>query len=295
MLATPSSALPDWQVAAGTKMAFDVASVRESKPDSSWRGNVSMDASYGSPPTGGLLSVNGFVGSYIIFAYKIGDGSQYQTLTAQLPKWAQTNMFDIEARARGNPTKDEMRLMMQSLLEDRFKLAIHVETRQRPVYVLLRDKPGKLGSQLRPHQANVRCADDPPRGETPVMPRSSPSLPVCNGFIHTQMENGLMHASMENVPLKQIAETLALFGSLNGGLDRRPILDQTGLTGRFDFDIRFTPETNDSAASAGATQPEVLGQTLTQALKDQLGLKLVKETGPVNVFVIDHIERPSDN
>ena len=75
-----------------------------------------------------------------------------------------------------------------------------------------------------------------------------------------------------------------------GELDHRPALDQTGLIGRFDFDIEFTPQRRTADA-----QPEAFGPTFAEALKNQLGLKLVKQTGPVNVFVIDHIEMPSPN
>jgi len=99
------------------------------------------------------------------------------------------------------------------------------------------------------------------------------------------------HARMMALTMEQIADHLVTpVGTGWGGLDHRPALDQTGLSGRFDFDIEFTPQRRTADG-----QPEGFGPRFTEALKNQLGLKLVKQTGPVNVFVIDHIEMPSPN
>ena len=90
------------------------------------------------------------------------------------------------------------------------------------------------------------------------------------------------------ITMEQIADYLVTpIGTGWGGLDHRPALDQTGLGGKFDFDIAFTPQ-----QTAADAQPEAFGPTSTEALKKQLGLKLVKQTGPVNMFVVDHIEMP---
>jgi bla regulator protein blaR1 len=277
--------VPPWQQAAGSKMAFDVASVRQSSPDAPFKENVSLDALDAFPPNGGLFTANSGLPSYIIFAYKIVDTSQYSSLTAQLPKWAQTNKFTIEARADSSPSKDQMRLMMQSLLEDRFKLAVHVESRHLPVYALVLDKPGKLGPQLKPHPDEVPCPKTPsphPSGPAPA--------PFCN-VLQMWPVNSQWHARMMALTMEQIADHLVTpIGAGWGGLDHRPALDQTGLSGRFDFDIEFTPQQHTADA-----QPDAFGPTFTEALKNQLGLKLVKQTGSVNVFVIDHIEMPSPN
>jgi uncharacterized protein (TIGR03435 family) len=78
-------------------------------------------------------------------------------------------------------------------------------------------------------------------------------------------------------------------------MDQRPVLDQTGLTGRFDFNLEFLPESKGPRAPNADDIPEAPGPTFTEALKNQLGLKLVKQTGPVDTFVIEHVERPSEN
>src|SRR6266849_9469917 len=129
----------DWQTAAGGRMAFDVASVKKNTtaPSRARSSDFPLGPGEVYVPNGGRFrAMNYPLVAYIEFAYKIADG-QEQLLLPQLPKWVTTDRFDIEASAQGNPSKDQMRLMMQSLLADRFKLAVHYETRQLPVYSLL--------------------------------------------------------------------------------------------------------------------------------------------------------------
>lgn len=152
-------ATDDWEQAAGGKMSFDVASVKQNKSSEFVPGTVPLDSTNSYPPNGGLFSTTRvplFV--YIGFAYKLMPGIQYQSVVSQLPSWASTNSYDIQARAAGNPTKDQMRLMMQSLLADRFKLVVHWEYKQSPVFALVLVKPGKPGPQLKPHLGESGCA-----------------------------------------------------------------------------------------------------------------------------------------
>jgi Protein of unknown function (DUF3738) len=147
---------PDWQADAGGNQVFEVTSVKQNKSGSD---SASMNVPIG-PGDAHTAVGNFFSGtslrlfSYIYFAYNL-TGNQLQLLWPQLsrlPGWVSTDRFDILARANGNPTKDQMRLMMQSLLVDRFKLATHYETRQLPVFALVLAKPGKTGPQLRRHR-----------------------------------------------------------------------------------------------------------------------------------------------
>ena len=87
-----------------------------------------------------------------------------------------------------------------------------------------------------------------------------------------------------------IASTMSVMADLG-----RPVLDQTGLNGVFDFTLEWTPDINGPSPSSAAFQPDPSGPTFLEALKEQLGLKLDSQTGPVEVFVIDHIEMPSEN
>ena len=94
--------------------------------------------------------------------------------------------------------------------------------------------------------------------------------------------------------MEQIASLLGGFAGFLGGRDPRPILDQTGLSGKFDVNVEFVKDSGGLDTEIGSDSG-ASGPTFTGALKNQLGLKLVKQTGPVPVFVIDHIERPSEN
>jgi uncharacterized protein (TIGR03435 family) len=155
----------DWQTAAGGKMVFDVASVTRNTTAPS-PGAVGSNFPLGpgdvyNPNGGRFGAVNFPLIVYLEFAYKISD-NQEQFLLPQLPEWVMTTRFDIHASAQGNPTKDQMRLMMQSLLADHFKLSVHYETRQVPVFALLVDLPGNMQT-TRPAQRHFGAPHLRPR------------------------------------------------------------------------------------------------------------------------------------
>jgi uncharacterized protein (TIGR03435 family) len=271
---------PQWQVDAGGKMAFDVASVKQDlvSPTSAQArsSNVSLGPEDRYAPTGGLLSAKNWpLLQYIVFAYKLSP-SQTQATMSQLPKWANTNRYDIQAHASGNPTKDQFRLMMQDLLANRFKLAIHYETKQLPVFALVLEKPGKLGPQLQLHPEDSPCSAAP-----------TADFPIPCGALVVSNQPHTRRVSARNMSIGLIASSL-----VEGNMDR-PVLDQTGLSGNFDFSIEFTPEPNGPLPPT--PQPEESGPTFVEALKEQLGLKLLSQTGALDVLVVDHIEEPSPN
>lgn len=138
-------------------MAFEVVSVKLAKPGIFVQPNMFLDNGDAKPP-GGMLRGNWPLLFYINFAYKL-DLGQAEAMPAQLPKWARNQSWLIEAKADGNPTKDQMRLMMQSLLADRFKLRVHFETREGAVLALTLVAPGKLGPKLIPHSQGPPCPD----------------------------------------------------------------------------------------------------------------------------------------
>ena len=142
------------------KLSFEVASVRENRSGGQAASNIPLDRGDIYSPTGGrFAATNQSVVSLLIFAYKINVSEFLGGLMRNLPSWAKTDKFDIEARApSGDPTKEAMRLMMQSLLEDRFKLRVHRERRGMPVFGLYLSKPGKTGPQLKPHNPTSSCA-----------------------------------------------------------------------------------------------------------------------------------------
>jgi uncharacterized protein (TIGR03435 family) len=291
-------AVPDWQTAAGTKLEFDVASIKPNKTDISpsnlSHSNFPMGPGDMYNSNGGhLIATNWHFAFYLQFAYKMTSG-QFIAVMKQLPDWTKTERFDIEAKVEGEPTKDQMRLMMQSLLAERFKLAIHRETQQLPVFALVLAKPGKTGPKLLPHPAGDTSCSNAPLG--PPSPGSAPSpstvaggFPVtCGGLAGLPPSSpGLFALGYRNVTMALIANQMTGFGNLD-----RPVIDQTGLTGKFDFLIEFLPEMR---GPAPAPDLDRSGPTFLEALKDQDGLKLVPQKGPVEVIVVDHVEHPSEN
>ena len=290
-----SPAIPQWQIDAGGKMVFDVASVKQNKSGlppagDPPRSNFPLDAGDAYSANGGLFqATNSSLPSYLDFAYKLPP----TYVLDQLPKWTYgpaAEHFDIEARAQGNPTKDQMRLMMQSLLADRFKLAVHLETRQGPVYALGLVKSGKTGPQISPHSDDQTCATLKPTDSAHPATDSAGHLPFC-GVIATQLASGHLHVSARGISMANIASNLLQLGHLD-----RVVLDQTGLKGNLDFSFGFVPEVSAAFRAARPDfQPDPAGPTFMEALEEQLGLKLVPQTGPIGVLVIDHLEQPSPN
>jgi bla regulator protein BlaR1 len=280
-LAAQSPDVPDWQTAAGGKMAFEVASVKPSKGDFT-PPVFPLDSGDAYNATGGRFKADFPVWVYIQFAYKISPTDDQRIfMLAHLPKWVASDRFSVEARAEGNPTKDQMRLMMQSLLADRFQLAVHFETHESPVLALALIKPGKTGPNLRPHAEGPPC-DAPMAGPAQIFP------PRCDVFAMTLKPGGTRMLGSRNITMDQVAGSLSTPGRLG-----RPVVDKTGLVGRFDFTIEWIPDPNGPPPVAAPADPP--GPSFQEALHDQLGLKLEAARAPVRTLVIDQVERPSEN
>jgi uncharacterized protein (TIGR03435 family) len=303
------SAEQDWEKAAGVKQQFEVASVRENKSGGRSYSNFSLDNgnAYFIIHKNDKLDLSGTLFSaknqplmrYIIFAYKLSGTQElalrfdyFKGLELHVPAWVKDGGYDIEARAPQPATKDQLRLMMQNLLDERFKLHVHWETREAPVFALVLEKPMKLGPQLEQHKANDDCSATafPEGSSKAAAPEQSLSaLPIpCGQIAHLPPgAPGANSFGGRNV-------TLALLGTsmpTQTGLLTlpRPVVDETGLKGGYDFWIEWTYE-DTSEGDNGET-----GGTFREALKNQLGLKLKPEKGPVQVLVIDHVERPTAN
>lgn len=273
----------DWQTKAGNKMSFEVASIR---PDTGkFRApNFALDAGDAYAATGGLLSADFALPTYISFAYKLSfTADQMQAMVARLPKWVAEDRFDIQAKAAdSNPTKDQMRLMMQALLAERFKLAVHFETRDTPVLALVLAKPGQLGPKLHAH------AEGPPCDAVPapdVFPPRCHLMGITSAGVRGRAKGGSRDTT---IPL--IADALPSMG----GLDR-PVIDRTGLSGRFDFAIEWSRDPDSTTTILGNSVPDAEGPSFYEALREQLGLKLESTRAPLQILVIDRVERPSEN
>src|SRR5260370_19135171 len=250
---------PDWQKAAGGKMAFDTVSIRQNTttPARGWNSNFPLGPGDVYFPNGGVFrAANLTLARYIVFAYKITP-SMEQLVLSQLPKWATTDRYDIQAKAEANPTKHQMRLMMQALLADKFTLVVHYETRQVPVLVLVMDQPGKLGPLLQQHP------DDAPCPPTPMVPNPAPTaspepekvdtrFPITCGGILDMVPSapGRVRAGARNVSMELIASSL--MGGPN--VPNRPILEKTGLNRQVDAALRIFAEGERCSPSPGKTE-----------------------------------------
>jgi uncharacterized protein (TIGR03435 family) len=291
---------PDWQTKAGGKMTFEVASVKRSTEKQLGPLSVPLDAGDRYHPTGGYFRADVPLWSYIQFAYKLWvPAGDQQKEVDRLPKWVTADRYSIEARAAGKPAKDQLRLMVQSLLADRFNLALHFETREAAVLALTLVKAGKFGPKLIPHAAGRPCGDPAdPIGPVPAGliggkddagPQNYP--PMCDSLVLIRWPNGTRLAGYRNVTMDLLA------GSLSGiiGLEHT-LVDRTGLGGRFDFTLAWAPEPTAAAPSdAPNAASDPLGPTPLQALRDQLGLKLESARAPVKILVVDRVDRPSEN
>ncbi len=262
---------------ATTKLAFDVASVRQNKSGSKPESNFPLGPGDMYAQIGGEFSASGQpLITYIAFAYKLTI-SQAETVRQHLPEWVMSDRFDIEARTEDrDATKDQMRLMMRSLLADRFQLKMHDEARQLPVFGLVVAKAGRMGPKLAAHAVDASCQSSACGGLT-LLPASVP---------------GDLHVAARGVTMDFLARSLTGMG----GLDR-PVMDQTGLGGTYDFDVEYARDSSfgEETASRGSGSAAEAGPTFLEALKEQLGLRLVAQKGPVQVVVVDAVARPSEN
>ncbi len=294
---TPSGVL-QWEAAAGGHMAFDVASVKVLKPGARGRApNFSLDEGDGftDPRNGesphGRFSATFPVSAYIVFAYKLMlTPDQRQAMLAGLPKWVDTDGIDIEAKAAGSPAKDQMRLMMQSLLAERFHLAVHYESQERPVYALTLIKPGTWGPKLIRHADGPSCDVIGP--QNPATGASDPGSEVfptrCGSQTSVRGKNGRIVQGTRNTTMAILAGFLARTGG-------RPVVDRTGITDRIDYRLEWTPESSGPVVPGVEVEPDPTPLSFMEAVREQLGLKLQSTKAPLQTLVIDHIERPSEN
>jgi bla regulator protein blaR1 len=272
-------------------MEFEVASIRPAEPCISRCMNFGMNIDDDSPPPGGRIEAITTLPVYIEFAYKIFLAPEQEAaMLANLPKWVRTDYFSLKAEAPGNPTKDQLRLMMQSLLADRFKLFVHFETKEMAAFALVPIKPGKLGPRLRPHSEGLACDAKwtrPPDRTAPSVPPGG-FMPTCGDVAIVTAPDRTFIFGARDLTMDHLAAylpTLIRFG--------RPIVNRTGLDGAFDLSLQFTPER--SIASAADTQPDAPGTTAFEALKEQLGLTLKPIKASLQVLVVDHVEQPTPN
>jgi uncharacterized protein (TIGR03435 family) len=248
---------PPKPMPADAKPGIDVATVKPSKPGQpgklfSFRGRS-------------VITINTSMNDLVTFAYGL---HTKQIIGA--PDWFSTDQFDIDAvpDVGGQPNLMQLRLVVQSLLSDRFKLAFHHEQKELSAY-LVTVSPG--GPKLTKSTASP---NDPP------------------AFFF----RGLGDLTVRNMDMKEFAQ------GMQGSVTDKPVIDQTGLTEKYDFTLKWTPDDSQFATfrSAGAPPPPPTEDpnappSLYTAIQEQIGLKIGPGKAPDDAIVIDHVEKPSAN
>src|ERR1700761_7091602 len=258
----PSAVLSESNDANVKLPEFDVASIKENKSD----GHM-MRWMY--TPDG--ISITNFslpniiASAYNIKMYLISGG----------PAWVHSASFDLDAKVAASDVETfkklspaQRRLMLQKLLADRFHLAVHIETKTLPVYDLV---IASGGSKLK-----AAAPDPPPPAD------ASPSDPPPKPRGMMRMRPGGLE--LQDLPLSSLITQLSY--AVN-----RTVIDKTGLSGKYDLSLKWTPEDQDPAEASSDNQ----APHLFTALQEQLGLKLEPSKGPVDTLVIDHVEMPTAN
>ncbi len=250
---------------ASSRPAFEVATIKR---------NVTVDSGGGGgmAPGGRFRLVNMDVRTLILIAYRAAGTQLFPSQLIGAPGWTSTENYDITAKVgddlAGKPMPELFRvqpLLLQSLLADRFKLKVHRETRDLPRYALvLARKDGALGPQLQ--KSDVDCVTAPARCSLQVSP-------------------GRFAAGSEPI------SALIAFIAPN---QQRVVIDRTGLQGRYAITLEWMPDRAPLPLN-GDVPPPSDKPLLGTALQDQLGLKLESERGPVDVIVIDRVERPTED
>jgi len=217
-----------------------------------------------------FTAINITLKELLSYAYQIRED-----LISGLPAWADSAHFDISARVSDPDhsvldklTRDQMKAVLRPVLSDRFQLQIHTEVRTLPVYDLVVTKDGP------------KLQKSPPPPDDP----DHPTPPGKHRRTSWQFNNG--EITVTSITMSDFAVTLA--DQLH-----HTVIDKTGLTDAYDFNLKWTPDEDaDKAADNGAADrpPDIF-----TALQEQLGLKLEAAKGPVTTLVVDHAEQPSPN
>jgi uncharacterized protein (TIGR03435 family) len=234
------------------RLVYEVASVRPSGPDA-------PDGEIDPLPNGVGYSVKAI-------PVKIMLSIMYRVPLRQIvggPIWLNNERFDVEVRADHSYSIDDLHIMFQNLLADRFQLKLHKEIKSGPVYLLTIAKSGlKMNPVDAGKNRNVPITDAP---------------------------------NYEFIGSKVPMNYLCYWLGLKLQYDQRPVVDKTGLTGTYDFKLSFRPQLPPDASREDQS-PELENLSLIfDAVKDQLGLQLARQKGPVETLVIDHAERPTEN
>jgi uncharacterized protein (TIGR03435 family) len=259
---------------------FEVASVKPNKSGDT-NGMLRM------LPGGRVSASNMPVRPIITFAYQL---AQYQLIGG--PGWLTTDRYDLIAKLEGDPgpvfapsgtAPNPMQLALRNLLEDRFKLKVHRETREMDIYALVMAKPGGApGPNLKPTTQDCAAAAAAAQRGAPPPSSAATGVPFCG------IQGGPGRIRFGGLPASALAQAFS-------GPAGRMVVERTGLTGAWDFELNYAAEGRGAPGGADAAPADPNAPSLFTAIQEQLGLKLESTKGPVEVLVIDSVERPTEN
>lgn len=255
--------------------AFEVASVRQNT-------SASPASSISTTP-GRLVVTNTPLGFIILHAFQV----RAHELVG-VPEWAWSDAYDITGTYPDGktPTDAESGMMLRRLLEERFQLSVRREKREMPAYRLVVARAdGRLGPQL--VRSDVDCEKWIAEGRPPAAARQG-GLAATGG----QRAMCMLSANRRGV-LTGGAQTIPQLGAALQSLLGRPVIDGTGLQGRFDMDLKWTPNAEISAPPPGVAVLSSDGPSLVTAVQEQLGLRLESTEAPFDVIVVNRLERPT--
>jgi len=253
--AIPEPPPPPKRMPADAKPVFEVSTIKPSNPSTPGKAFTFRGRSF--------VTINTTLGDMIDFAYGV-----HPRQVVGGPAWLETDKYDLTAQPDidGQPNTTQLKTMLQQLLADRFKLTLHHDKKELSAYAIV---VAKTGPKL------TKSEGDP------------------NGL------PGLFFQGLGVLPARNA--TMSDFaGVMQGAVLDRPVVDQTGIAGRWDFTLKWTPDQTQFLALGGVHTPPPADNAdappdLFTAIQQQLGLRLESTKAPIDVLVIDHVDKPSEN
>jgi uncharacterized protein (TIGR03435 family) len=267
-------------------LAFEVVSVKLAPPGAFPPAPAFMRDR--GAPIRGLQIMTAPVAYVIAYAYRM-QMSEFSFALRKQPDWVKTRNYTFTFRTEGEPTRDQVREMMRTMLADRFGLQVHEFTRDGTVNKLVLNKSGVLGPNIKPHAEGANCVTQ--KSASMQVPDASTQPKAQCGMTWYYLPGGVVHIGMVNATIASVGSSLASFSAEE--LGARPVGDATGLSGSYDVTLEFRSEGYSSPADSEADDDGV--PTLIRAMKEQLGLRVETGQGPVRMVSIDHISEPTPN
>jgi uncharacterized protein (TIGR03435 family) len=276
---------------------FEVATIKPSSPPQMGRIMMGVRGGPGSDDPGRFTCMFCNVKMLLSLAY---DVREFQISG---PPALDTEHFEIVAKVPSGATREQFRLMLQSLLADRFKLKLHHDSKEMQSYQLVVAKGG-------PKLKESNATPPSPDSSAPPGPGGPPRADKDGYPILPSGGRSMMAMTPGRARMQGVRETTDQLARRLSSLVGRPVTDSTGLTGKYDYVLSFAPEEGrgmiagvpppppgaDGPGGAFASPPQDAGPTIFTALQEQLGLRLDQKKGPVDLLIVDHVEKvPTEN